>query len=117
MAVETNGPPTSAAAKILNGQNAQHLLDTLDAINAESFSSDGDRAKAVVSAYSLVSRLETPWESIARMCMGQVGCACEFLHLLFVQPLRIGRLINHFEASDRRSTENWEGSRSLREMA
>ncbi|KAL9617509.1 MAG: hypothetical protein Q9160_007720 [Pyrenula sp. 1 TL-2023] len=71
MAVETNGAPASAAAKVPYGQNTQQILDTLGSINAKSFSEDGDRAKAVAAAYSLVSRLETPWESIARMCMGQ----------------------------------------------
>lgn len=56
----------------LNGQNAQKLLQTLEGMNAESFGNDGERIQAVLAAYALVSRLETPWEFIARLCMGQV---------------------------------------------
>lgn len=55
-----------------NHQNVQTLLKTLEGINAESFDNDGERMCAVVAAYALVSRLETPWEFVARLCMGQV---------------------------------------------
>ena len=63
MASQTNG---------LNGhnsQNVQKLLQNLEGINAESFGNDGERIQAVAAAYA---RLETPWEFIARLCMGQV---------------------------------------------
>jgi hypothetical protein len=56
-----------------NGTNGiQHVLDTLKNIDAGSFANDADRIQAVVAAYSLVSRLETPWEFLLRTCMGQV---------------------------------------------
>ncbi|KAL8923979.1 MAG: hypothetical protein Q9208_004263 [Pyrenodesmia sp. 3 TL-2023] len=52
-------------------KDTQQLLKTLDAISAESFEDDGLRCQALLVAYTLVSRLETPWETIARLCMGQ----------------------------------------------
>lgn len=53
-------------------KDTQQLLTALNAISAESFEDDGQRCQALLVAYALVSRLETPWETIARMCMGQV---------------------------------------------
>ncbi|KAI0139592.1 S-adenosyl-L-methionine-dependent methyltransferase [Hypoxylon sp. NC0597] len=47
------------------------LIRTLNSIGANSFSNDGERIQAVLAAYALVSRLETPWEFVARLCMGQ----------------------------------------------
>lgn len=49
------------------------VLGTLNAINANSFGADSDRINALLAAYALVSRLETPWERIARMCMGEAS--------------------------------------------
>ncbi|GAQ45734.1 uncharacterized protein AtWU_01507 [Aspergillus tubingensis] len=43
------------------------VLGTLNAISANSFDAESDRIKALLAAYALVSRLETPWERIARM--------------------------------------------------
>ncbi|OJI80340.1 hypothetical protein ASPTUDRAFT_937004 [Aspergillus tubingensis CBS 134.48] len=47
------------------------VLGTLNAISANSFDAESDRIKALLAAYALVSRLETPWERISRMCMGE----------------------------------------------
>ncbi|KAL7928632.1 S-adenosyl-L-methionine-dependent methyltransferase [Trichoderma chlorosporum] len=47
------------------------VLKSLNSINSENFTADGDRSKALLAAYALVSRLETPWESVARLCMNQ----------------------------------------------
>jgi hypothetical protein len=72
MAAPTNamaGPSTS---------EAQNTIGILDRINANSFSDEGERIQAVFAAYALVSRLETPWEFVARLCMGQV---CLYLYL------------------------------------
>lgn len=49
------------------------VLGTLNAISANSFDAESDRIKALLAAYALVSRLETPWERIARMCMGEAS--------------------------------------------
>ncbi|KAI1446999.1 S-adenosyl-L-methionine-dependent methyltransferase [Annulohypoxylon stygium] len=49
----------------------QSLIQTLNNIGADSFINDGERIEAVLAAYALVSRLETPWEFVARTCMGQ----------------------------------------------
>lgn len=52
--------------------NVKHVLETLKNVDASSFANDADRIRAVVEAYALVSRLETPWEFVLRTCMGQV---------------------------------------------
>lgn len=60
----------------MNGHGTQDISDvtrTLNGIDADSFTSEGDRIQAVVAAYNLVSRLETPWEFLLRTCMGQVS--------------------------------------------
>ena len=49
------------------------VLETLDSIDADTFPTDGDRSKALLAAYALVSRLETPWERVARMCMNEAS--------------------------------------------
>lgn len=51
----------------------QGVMTSLESIDAGSFDNEGDRVKAVVAAYALVARLETPWEFLARIAMGQVG--------------------------------------------
>lgn len=60
----------------INGASHQPLdtvLSNFNAINTDSFKSDGDRSKALLGAYALVSRLETPWDTISRLCMNQVS--------------------------------------------
>lgn len=58
----------------MNGhQSIDAVLSSLNAINEDSFANDGERSKALVSAYALVSRLETPWDTVARLCMNQVS--------------------------------------------
>jgi hypothetical protein len=47
-----------------DGKNVQCILQPLNQINTDSFANDGDRIQAVVAAYALVSRLETPWEFV-----------------------------------------------------
>jgi hypothetical protein len=68
----------AAMTLLTNGHGNQDLLKTLGGINVESFSNDADRSKAVVEVYALLARLETPWESIARLCMGQVNPPSSF---------------------------------------
>lgn len=59
----------------MNGstQPVDSVLTKLNAINAADFVTDGDRSKALLAAYALVSRLETPWETVARLCMNQAS--------------------------------------------
>ncbi|KAH7305261.1 S-adenosyl-L-methionine-dependent methyltransferase [Stachybotrys elegans] len=45
------------------------FIDTLERTTASSFGSDGDRIKALRAAYALISRLETPWDTVARLAM------------------------------------------------
>ena len=69
----------------INGHGSEHgtqsILQILDGINAQTFNNEGERAQAVLVAYALVSRLETPWEFVARLCMGQVCGSPTLLHL------------------------------------
>ena len=46
---------------------------SLEELNRSSFPNDGERSKALLAAYALVSRLETPWETVLRLSMGQVS--------------------------------------------
>lgn len=43
------------------------------AADPNSFANDGDRIQALMAAYTLISRLETPWETVLRLVMGQVN--------------------------------------------
>lgn len=49
------------------------IVQTLNGISADSFENDGERMEAVAAAYALVARLETPWDFVLRLAMGQVG--------------------------------------------
>lgn len=60
---------------ITNGVHAstlEKLLDMLNDISQTSFNDDGERSKALLAAYALVSRLESPWETVCRLAMTQV---------------------------------------------
>lgn len=56
----------------VDGQHSDDVLQTLNAINADRLTDDGKRIEALLAAYALVSRLETPWDFVLRLCMGQV---------------------------------------------
>lgn len=58
--------------KGVNCQHSDELLQTLNSINADRFTDDGERSQTLLAAYALVSRLETPWDFVLRLCMGQV---------------------------------------------
>lgn len=47
-------------------------LSTFQSISQSSFKDDGERNEALLAAYALVSRLETPWETVCRLTMAQV---------------------------------------------
>lgn len=49
------------------------IVQTLNGISADSFENDGERMEAVAAAYALVARLETPWDFVLRLAMGQVS--------------------------------------------
>ena len=78
-AVEASAPALHLPVKHVEPTNIdrsanskQTATDTLKSIKLDSFKNDGDRTQALLAAYDLVARLETPWEFIARFCMGQV---------------------------------------------
>ncbi|KAI1159583.1 S-adenosyl-L-methionine-dependent methyltransferase [Nemania serpens] len=52
-------------------QDSSSLIRDLNSITNYGFTNDGERMKALAAAYALVARLETPWEFVARLCMGQ----------------------------------------------
>lgn len=62
----------SLAASILSTMTNQ-TVQTLNGISADSFENDGQRMEAVAAAYALVARLETPWDFVLRLAMGQVS--------------------------------------------
>ena len=66
MVVQTNGESRE------HSRTFQDLLQTLEEISGTTFADDGERTEALMATYTLVSQLETPWETILRLCMGQV---------------------------------------------
>ncbi|KKK24807.1 hypothetical protein P175DRAFT_0439305 [Aspergillus ochraceoroseus IBT 24754] len=53
----------------LSQVDVNDFVHSIEGISASSFQFDGDRIQALAAAYSLVSRLETPWDTVARLCM------------------------------------------------
>lgn len=61
----------------MNGNTG--IASVLDGVTPASFENEDQRIKTLLAAYALVARLETPWETTARLCMGQVCCSfCAF---------------------------------------
>lgn len=72
--------PAQTITNGVNGVNGHglaskhdNIIQTLNGINADSFENDGQRIEAVTAAYALVARLETPWDFVLRLVMGQVS--------------------------------------------
>lgn len=59
----TNGATTSPL---------QGYLQTVENLNSLSFGNEEDRLRALHATYALVSRIESPWETVVRLGMGQV---------------------------------------------
>ena len=55
-----------------NGHKAEDIAQTRKGINADAFEHDGERIQALTVAYALISRLETTWDFVLRLVMGQV---------------------------------------------
>lgn len=58
----------------VNGKNSQafpKVLQMLEELNPKSFGNDGERIQALLATYALMSRLETPWETVLKLCMSQ----------------------------------------------
>lgn len=49
------------------------IASFLSGVTPSSFENEDLRIKTLLAAYALVARLETPWETTARLCMGQVS--------------------------------------------
>ncbi len=63
--------------KVVNGNHKGHesqaALHDIGLLSEKFVAEEGERRKALLAAYALVARLETPWEFVARFCMGQVS--------------------------------------------
>ena len=55
-----------------HSQAFQKVLQILEELRTTSFANDGERIQALFATYALMSQLETPWETILKLCMGQV---------------------------------------------
>ena len=51
----------------------QNYLKVVEETSDTSFANDGERMQALSATYALMSRLETPWETLLRLCAGQVN--------------------------------------------
>jgi hypothetical protein len=49
-----------------------NIVNVLNDLSLNSLKDESQRSKALLAAYALVARLETPWETTARLCVGQV---------------------------------------------
>ena len=62
----------------VNGANGSQSLSPgkiwqrFGEVDSSSFADDGERIQALLATYAMLSRLETPWETIVRLSMGQV---------------------------------------------
>ena len=68
----TNGTHANSETNGTNDRRFEELMQRLNEINVDTFKNDGKRFQALLAAYSLMSRLETPWDFVLRLCMGQV---------------------------------------------
>lgn len=60
----------------INGLDQPSIAKTiqvLEHMDQSPFTDDGVRNEALLAAYALVSRLETPWETVVRLAMAQVN--------------------------------------------
>ena len=77
----------SIRANVVNDHPKSHDVQTalhdIGSLSDEVFDNEGERRKALLAAYALVARLETPWELVARICMGQVSSCKHFQHPTF----------------------------------
>ncbi|KAE8367010.1 S-adenosyl-L-methionine-dependent methyltransferase [Aspergillus caelatus] len=53
----------------MNGHS--DIVSVLNGVTPASLEDEDQRSRALLAAYALVARLETPWETMARLCMGQ----------------------------------------------
>ena len=78
-AIRRHFPLLLTVMTVTNGVYAPPLggfLQTIDGIDKLTFDDDGERNKALLAAYALVSRLESPWETVCRLAMTQVRPLC-----------------------------------------
>ena len=68
-----------------NKPSVAKTLQAIGHIDQSSFTDDGERNEALLAAHALVSRLETPWETVVRLGMGQVNHK-EVLPVFQVRP-------------------------------
>ncbi|RAL16176.1 S-adenosyl-L-methionine-dependent methyltransferase [Aspergillus homomorphus CBS 101889] len=60
--------PNNASTPSTNVDDFVHSIKNID---RSSFAYDGDRVNALREAYALISRLETSWDTVARLCITQ----------------------------------------------
>ncbi|KAJ5733504.1 hypothetical protein N7493_002290 [Penicillium malachiteum] len=65
--------------------SVETILKSINDINSDSFETDGDRANTLLAAYALVSRLETPWETVSRIVLNEPFLAASLKILLDIK--------------------------------
>ncbi len=60
-------------ANEMPSEAVQRYLKVAEETSDTSFADDGERIQALLATYALMSRLETPWETILRVCCDQVN--------------------------------------------
>lgn len=85
------------------------LSAAIKRIDVDSQISEEDRMEALLSAYRLIARLETPWEFVLRQGMNQVARSA-FIHIVAISS-------DYTIASTRSSFENIHRSQFVRKLA
>lgn len=73
-------PTTNGKTSLSNGDappqsesSPGKIWQSFAQVDSSSFADDGERIQALMATYAMLGRLETPWETIVRMCMGEVS--------------------------------------------
>jgi len=83
LAAAVSSTPVLEDAPIVNGKSTMtdiipeasvnQFTKSIEGINRSSFAFDGDRVQALRAAYALVSRLETSWDTVARLVLTEAS--------------------------------------------
>ena len=68
--------------------NLVNYVAAVEGIDRSSFKDDGERSEALRVAYALVARLESPWETVARIVMTEVTEISRFSSSYYLHSLQ-----------------------------
>ncbi|KAK8124333.1 S-adenosyl-L-methionine-dependent methyltransferase [Apiospora kogelbergensis] len=90
-----------------NSNDVGSFIHSIKDVNRSSFAFDGDRIQALRAAYALVSRLETPWDTVARLVLTEPALDA---------TLKVLRDLKLFEKWDQAGADHPQTAATLAEM-